>query len=68
MNRNTKMPILRSNHTNGHSDMPGTMLSTNPGPRQPPRNSVLMNAEAVNMFTYSAIWKRAHLIEEYSVR
>ncbi len=37
------------------------------GACQPPRNSVVANADTVNMLTYSASMNIANLIDEYSV-
>src|ERR1700712_2142348 len=59
---------LATNHSSGHHPLfaPSHRLNGH-GACQPPRNSVVANAETVVMFTYSASMKIANPSDEYSV-
>src|SRR5207253_5057855 len=71
--RNHTKPKMNSttlavNHRIGHQpELAPAHSDSGNGALQPPRNSVVANAETVTMLTYSARKNSANFIEEYSV-
>src|SRR4051794_8133965 len=68
MNAKRKPHTFAVNHSSPHQPAlaPSHML-TGQGACQPPRNSVVANAETVVMLTYSASMNIANFSDEYSV-
>src|SRR5881392_1717284 len=70
MNPNSRMNIFAKNHSTGHQPVLRTLCpisDSGHGAIQPPRNSVVANAETITMLTYSARKNIANFIELYSV-
>src|SRR3954454_451806 len=70
MKPNNNVNIFARNHSTGHQPWFSALLSISEsghGARQPPRNSVVANAETVVMLMYSARKNIANLIDAYSV-
>src|SRR5919199_2112995 len=68
MNRNRNPSTLTTNQIIGNQPrLAPSQIEIGHGARQPPRNSVVANAETVIMLMYSARKNSANLIDEYSV-